>query len=567
MSINNSILFGWLLCAGVLAPFASADEPRDRVMRLVGDDVGVCIEVHGFAAHFAEWQSSPLVNRLRNWPVYQSWKRGREYAELRKVMRAVEKETKAPFDQVLNQLVGTSVVLTVTPRGVSDPPSVLFATYLENEDTARAVIAAWNRERNTNVETVSFAGGEYLRRTKNGSAEQHFYWLSNSLFAVANNEDLLKRTINRAGTADTTGSLRKSPAYTQCRKALWSDAWATFFLNPRAWDDQVQASGSPAERGLATAWKRLQAVGVAIRGDAGLTAEATVQFDSAQLPERWTKFLNRTAGTAGFLNRVPANALCVFAGRHDLSGVDKLITAAVPEQERNALRTMRMFARGLLAGRDVFADVLPALSPNWGMYVVPNTEQNTDAPANVVLAFEYQDSEKDGVTIREALDNGLHTGLNVLAASNDGMNVRTQEENGVTLRSVTGLGPYQPGFGLTDSDLVFSSSPEAIKQFLAKPAGRPLADAAPFTAWQQRFFPDDNQVFFLNMAEVTRFIGDQRAFFLKMSARKLSNDEANERLDRFIEGMGLIDAAFIAARAEEHGVHITAGLVTAESSE
>jgi hypothetical protein len=175
----------------------------------------------------------------------------------------------------------------------------------------------------------------------------------------------------------------------------------------------------------------------------------------------------------------------------------------------------RQVTRGLLLGRDLFDDILPAFGPNVGGYAVARQADKPmivdEFPLEGLIAFNVPNlsaNTSGSVSICDALDNALNTGLNVAAAYANSTQakspavVRSEAGSGTILRWIEEVAGYRPTYALSSDNVVISTTPDMVRKFMEmKPAefertshlGRVLT----------KYFPDENQVSFCseNFAE------------------------------------------------------------------
>ncbi len=586
------LLCGFVWANAGLADAALADDAGNSLRKLVGDDVGLCVEVTQLKDRLPQLRASRFLERFRSTRVYRQWLQGRDYQKLNAARVTVEKLSKKPFETFANELFGQAVVLAVYPVADGKPAGVLLTRAASDNDLDFA-LATWNRAEQRQPVELKHDGRSYFRRGKIAEGQQpdagqrskhrQFYFRQGATLALSDSETLIRRVIDLTVAAEANEKSRcllNSQNYQRAIKSLSQANFATVYFNPRAWDGEVlkqsNARTPPPVRAL---WERCESLvgGVSMRQ--ALVVEAVLLYDNTNAAAGWTDFVKKAAGFPLFLERVPPTALLSFAGRVDVSRVETLITSNTLENKQKELKRFRQVGQGLLLGQDLLRDVLPKLQVNWGAYVVRREKLATHAaPVDGLFAIELPDGDGDGdgdgaeadgqqVSLRAALDNGLNTGLNLLAAFHNGKapqqaaRVRIERQKDALMRWVDSYGPYQPAYAITSKYLVMASSPQLVREFNSRSADASLAKSPEFRTWATTYFPAANQIVIFNAAETRGFLERNRQFFVDQATtnRKLSAEEATQRMQRFDDILQLLDATFVAAQIGSDRIRIAAG--------
>lgn len=568
-----AIAFPWAVCQGQTEDSASKVE----LLELVAADAGLCVEVSDLGRRIPEFQQSELFARLEKLPVYVDWKQSAEFKKLNEIRKAIEKQTGQPLGQFAINVFGHRLVFAVYPREGREPAGVLLLRAADNESLNKA-LSAWNSDSRVKVETVSFSSGHYQRRMENKGKDEHarpqFYYLQGDVFALSDDETVIRDIVGRSLGQSQELSLSESENYQSAIASLPDDCWATLYLDPRAWKTgwEFDDGKSQVEKVIAGFWKRCNAVVVGFRADEGLAVDLVLHYDPTDLPERWRQFIERAGGFPEFLNRVPARAFLVFAGKQDLVGVDQLITAEMNAPARQQWQNTRQIGRGLLLGLDLFNDVLPKFRANWGMYVVAREPLEEGAlPVDGLLALELPPVAEDDkpITLRNALNNALSTGFNLLAVMHNSNSpekpaqVKSEPQADVSVNWIESIGPYRPAYCLSNEYLIFASSPAVVTEFLS-PAVPKLTDSRVFQLWTERDEPPKGQVLFVNWQAIRAFLAKNRPFLLDQAvvSHALPRDEAEKRFKRLADVLEVLDAVYVGIQILPDQIRLTTGGIT-----
>jgi len=582
---------------------ASAERSCDPLVKLVGADANLCIELNALAGHWPDLVDSDFFDRFQKLRVYREWLESEDYRQFQKklvhVREAVEQATGKPAGQFVRDIFGNAVVFAAYSSGDGEFEGVVL-TQAVTEEALRGAVLAWNKEQGSTTESLSRSGLTYFRRTRTmpkGRTISLYYAVLGRIFATSDEEAAIQQVVDLAAFAAqpespsseenqpalvATQSLLYAPAYLKARAAVAPDSVATVFFNPRGCQEALLRGIPESElrRSLTSLWKRCESIIVGARVDDGVVLEAVAHYDHTEPSERWRDFLGAVSGAPDFLPRVPRNAMAVVVGRHDLAQLPTLLLNLMSERQQREWLTVRRVIGGLLLGRDLIDDVLPALGPNWCAYVVPrkNVESGV-VPVNALVALQLPrtESEQGGdenPALRTALDNGLSTGLNLLAAVHNGESpespavVKTEQDDAGTVRWIESLGPYQPAFSISDESLILSSSPGMIAKFMSDDPQKKVVNVPVFHELQERYFPSENHLFAIDLVSVRRFLAKHRDELLETTADAGSDErkKKDKELDELQDVLTLFDGAFAAAHIDENRLRLVVGGVVLTKS-
>jgi len=556
--------------------------------RLVAADVGLCVEVSQFAKTWPAVAQSDFFKRLERLSFYRKWKTGSEYRKLLQTRAGIVAVTGKPFARFADELFGDEVVVAVYVDDRGRPQGVLL-TRTASIDVLNAAIESWNRAEQPTTSTHGESGHRYFRRVvgrKSGKTETLYYAKLGRTLAVSDHEAMIRRVIDldrMTGAArrpdDLSGkSLLESTVYQRAAGSLPAKTVASVYFNPRAWDNQFAAGSNRSAAGqvLAALWRRCRSVIVGLRLERGIVIDAIADYDGTGAPQEWTHFVRQTAGPPTFFQKVPRRALLAFAGQFSPSSLQQLINRQISAFPRNRWDSVRQVSRGLLLGLDVVDDVLPELGPNWGIYLVPRTRAGKSGnssrlpPVNGLLAIELraQKSPAPGQpTLRAALENGLNTGLNILAAmynlqsSGPPAIVRTRRRKASVVHWIEGIDGYQPAYALTPTDLIFAGSPQLVDEFLAADSRTALASSPDYVNLSQTYFPGAGQLLLVQVDALRELVRKHAVFFVRKDTTSPAR-RAREKFENAREFLTLFDSAFIAVRITNDQVRLVVGGVT-----
>jgi hypothetical protein len=596
-----------VLCAA--GSLAFGDDAVDRLVRLVGPDAGLCVEIPRLEETVTAFERGEFFQRLQRSRIFADWQSGKEYRHARGIVTVIENFTGKSFRQFFHDMFGRAVVVAVYAEP-GQQMSAIMLTETSSREALEGVIEGWNRAEPQQTDAIEFAGQTYYRRTcsANGGPGKLvlFYCKLDRTLMLTDREEWIRRSLTLARATDPNESLLGLPAYQAARKSLQGNEAARAYVNPRAWDGvlgftDAQSSRSSAPAGkssahptsgtttaapqptalakaLEGAWRRCEWLALGLQVDRGIVVEAVARYSMDGITDRGRQWIRSMSGPADFLRLVPPDAMVVVAGRQAFGD---LLKQLAPRNEAGALDSLRQVSRGLLLGLDPFEDVLPAFRENFGAYLVPRKDSKPDElPLDGLVAAELPPAEaiiapRTGATtserqpsFRDALDNGLNIGLNLGAAyfnmrsTGKPAVVRTESSGPARTRWIDSLGPYQPAYSLTSRFLVFATSPQAVRQFLSREVSSAPGGGPPtIAALAKRYFPTENQVIYIDTAAIRRFLVEHGRELVQHATRvrSISTGDANEVLTHFLDVASLFDSVFAAGRISEGSARLVVG--------
>lgn len=575
----------------ILACFAGSVGARQQVnaaeaelTTLIGEDVGLCVEIRDLGSHIRDVPSAEWFRRIRELSLIKRWQQGPEFAKWQAGQAGLTLLLGQPLDQFATELFGESVVMAITPSP-SGPPMAVLLSRAAKDDTWDRVLALWDQLEAHDVQTKSALGRSFqLRRKKvNGQTmgPDLFTVKLGRTLAISEREELILDVIARATSASNDNRvqpLAQSPAYRQAMSELPERSVVRIFADPRRWDDSVSKDSSSATW-LMPVWRRLQWLSVGLEVREGLVFHAVAKHDTNDLPPAWQKLVNASETPSDLSARLPANSLLAGEARITTDLVRSLRALDPSERSQRDWQTFAKVTRGLL-GRDLFDDVLVHAQPNVGAAIVakvPVLEESAPIDGLVVWPFDLSQETPNGdelPTLRESLDASLLTLLNFAAVAHNSRSpdspatLKLRRRDTVTIRWLENLPPCRPSYGLSQKHLLIASDPPLISTFFDRPGAEGGLDSQPlFATARSRHFPNHSQWLFLNARAGREFLDEQREPLSRQVAhwRNIAPPSAAAHLSRVQELLTPFDAAFFAAKVTEGEIRLTVGAVTPET--
>lgn len=560
------------------------DAAEPELTSLVGENVGLCVEIRDLGSHIRDVPSAEWFRRIRELSLIKRWQQGPEFAKWQAGQAGLTLLLGQPLDQFATELFGESVVMAISPSP-SGPPIAVLLSRAAKDDTWDRVLALWDQLEAHDVQTKSALGRSFqLRRKKvNGqtTGPDLFTVKLGRTLAISEREELILDVIARATSASNDNPvqpLAQSPAYRRAMSELPERSVVRIFADPRRWDDSVSKDSNSATWFMPV-WRRLQWLSVGLEIREGLVFHAVAKHDSNNLPPAWKKFVAVSESPSDLSARLPGNSLLAGETRITPDLFRSLRTLDPSETSQRDWQTFSKVTRGLL-GRDLFNDVLVHAQPNVGAAIVakvPVMEESAPIDGLVVWPFDLSQETPNGgelPTLRESLDAALLTLLNFAAVSHNSRSpdspatLKLRRRDAVTIRWLEHLPPCRPSYGLSTNHLLIASDPQLISAFSDRTGAEGGLDSQPlFATVRSRHFPSHSQWLFLNARTAREFLDEQREPLSRQVAhwRNIAPPSAAVHLGRVQELLTPFDAAFFAAKVSDGEIRLTVGAVSPET--
>ena len=573
------LLLTCCLLADNLLAGARADEPE--LTSLIGDDVGLCMEIRHLRAHIRDVPSAEWFRRLVNLPLVKRWQQGAEFTRWQAGQTTLAILVGQPLDQFVAELFGESVVLAVWPTQ-NGPPLALVMSRAAKEDSWERVLTLWDQLEAHDVQTKSAFGRSFqLRRKKtNGqtTGPDLFTVKIGRTLAISEREEVILEVLARAADAPRVGRappLDQSTTYRHAISALPENSAFRIFVNPRCWDIDL-SKNAEASAWLMPVWRKLEWLSAGLEIRDGLIFHAATHHDTQGLPAIWNRVVDASNVPSDLADQLPADAVVAGEARLAPEIYGWLRTVDPSEKSQHDWQTFGKVTQGLL-GRDLFDEVLSHARPSLGGAVVPR--QPVDEHAALIdglLAWQFDFSETPAKTdgqpsLRESLDSAFQSLLNFAAITHNSRNPETaatlkiQHRSSRTVKWLESLPPYRPAYGIGGEHLLLATDPRLITAFYDRSARDAALSRDPlFSAVRSRHFSDHSLWLFVSARNARQFLNEQQEPLSRQVAvwRKLAAPSVAAQLDRVRELLTPFDAAFFAAKVAPGEVRFTLGAVT-----
>lgn len=481
---------------------ACAGESARDLFRYAPEDAAVVVSCENLRERLPKALAESFVQKLLRLPDVQS-KLGR--AHLKDLERKLEQECGVSWNVLRDEIFGDDVLIasdlgSAGPRQANlivlrarDPKSL--ARLLETTSASARKHGKIVAESERKHAGVSYRAREL--RIKERDAD-YLVEFENGLFAWSDSEAWIQQTID----AHSRVPAEAAPAQRTPRERVRADLPRTGLMSVYLDIDRCRKAferrtTAPEPRALALAeWvlSGLRVLGISIGIDQGVVIRVCEYRDPvASHDDRKSESLELRS----ILHHLPANAVVVLAGRVDLAAV---IDAAArldlfSEKERRSLALLQNGLEGMLLGKDLKREILPAVG-QVAIALAPGPAVGSPAakPEHRAIALDWLgiltvkgDPGPDGAL--SAIENASRTLMALFAMSQGPVGdlappeMHTQDEGAARVtRFVGDAWREQPAFAVKPGVFAAGSSAAMVSEAIAKtPSRRAPSPATKFT--------------------------------------------------------------------------------------
>jgi hypothetical protein len=547
-----------LVLLGVVSPaFAQATASSD-LLRLVPDNMGVCLVIHDLRGYADAFEKSPWYKLVKKSPLGAALSDAPEVHKLTKFAEDLGKRLKLTWPQVRDEIFGNAVVLAHRAAAKAEDEQGLFLLKAANAKLLAEFVNRINHEQTQRKEVkdvveLKYKGRSYFRRLEKNST--HYYYVQDAYLFLTSQEDLLRRVLDVHADPKKSGPL---PQHLQRARA--DRALASLWINPRSLDGELKDKANAAQGAEAyglkkflTIWQALDAVVLSFTPGRELEVALSLQARVRDLPEVARSLFRDNGKPSELWQRFPKDAVVTIAGRLDNGMLNMLADFTPPTLREDMSMGLSNGVRSVLR-LDLFKDVTPNVGPDWGISVAaaPNAG---DFP-HILAALAVRPGDKN---VDQALVKGIEFFSTVAALKSADFNLSSVDQGKVKVHVLSNDKVFPPGlrpaYALKDGFLVLGSCPEAILRF-----GN--SDVAPAAAKEALFFR-------LSMTELTKVVKqykNQIAAFVALKSQ-VSHAQATAALDDVLKFLAPFDQLTLSHRADAAEVAWILRLSPAKSAE
>jgi hypothetical protein len=539
-----------VLVAAMLASPCRAQDPmaRDELLRLVPRDAGFCLIVNDLRGNADKLHDATWLKALRASPLGALWAASPEAAKLAKQEEDLKQHLQIDWPQFRDDILGDLLVFAYRP-GPPDKPQDedgVLLLWARKPEALTRVIERLNEVQSRTKQLkeltpVVHAGQKYFRRVEQDKT--HFYFVHGSVLAFTSKEAIIRQVIEQHGRP------AGHPLAAQLQRAHAAEALATVWLNPRAFDADLQRKAKQALAGegqvlenFLTYWRALDAIVITLNVGETVEIKLSLQARAQDLPKSVRPLFTKDIARSDLWARFPAESILRIAGRLDLEALAETVAGLTPSSARSSIDNSGQRYLGAALGLDLGRDLLPNLGPDWGLCMAPGPAQS-DIPL-ALTALAVRPGKKN-------VDQAVYKGAQLLAtllawtynsSHADAIRIQTAVLDNVEVKYLANdkgfpIG-FQPAFALKDGYFLLASAPEAIRNF--KKNAAPALPAG------------ENPIAQLSMAQLSKFLKARQKKIVAVLADKnqIRLADAEQWFESLITGLDLFDHLLLSERRE-----------------
>jgi hypothetical protein len=486
----------------LLAPVnARAVAGSDKLLRLVPENMAVCLLIENLREHASAFLASPFLKQFMISPFGKELLASAEVAKLRDVDKFVQKKLQISVAQLRDDILGDAIVLAYTPGPLDKPDREQGLLLLEARDPDRLArvlerLLALQKESGEikTVEELTHGHHKFLKVVDKHATT--LYLRSGAILAVTGQEAVLTEVMARIDNPSAASSFKgRFPSLDPKGRIL------SIWLNPRPYRALLEKQAGLVKGAQLAAfntflryWNALDCVGLFVTHKDDCELTIAIEGRPGELPpgaaNLWSK---RGASAADLAGRWPAGAFLRLTTCIDLPGTILGVSEFMDASTRQQVQASLEQKASAMLGQDVVREALPSIGPECGLSISAPPGLDAGWFPHVLGAVRVRATPADP-TPELLLVNTLNS-LATLAvfAQNQvkpgSMSLRSRILDGTEIKYVACASEFPPGlepaFAWRGGYLVVGSSPAAIARFSARSPERTSANVA----FLQMLFP------------------------------------------------------------------------------
>jgi hypothetical protein len=601
-----------VLC--LVNPAAAESSPREALLRLVPPDAGFCLIIDDLRGHAGKLRETPWFKQFQQSPLWEFITRLPEAKKLERFLsQELPQSLRIDWPRLRDDILGDAAIFAYRPgpSGRPEHEGGLFLLWARDGELLAALVKRVNQlqldsgevkavrvqaHRGKNYsERVEQKGESFVYYPVNSPMQmlpvtipvpvlvRQYYFIDGHLLAFSNDREQVLRVIELAAARTEAG--KETPLAASLLRAGVEKSPIALWLNPRAFDSEIQQHAARASRDEAQGlkafqryWQALDAAVLSLDVTPDLVVQLSIQGRSEALPAPARAILATASGRSDLWSRFPSGAMITLALRVDAVALkDALADFLTPEARKQSGMVLQQ-TLGAALGMNLTADVLPQIGPDVGFCIAapaPLTLPSPPAPGGEGRVRGDAPAEKSGlphvlaaVRVRPGsktarVDTALLKALRFFASlavfdhnrrHGDHVRLESVTQGDVEVSFLTGgsmlPSGLQPAAALKGGYLVLANTPDAIRRFRADDAEAAQTAPAPLLR--------------LSVPRLLDYLLTRRepiAAFLAAN-NHLSRETNQQWLAKIIQTLTLFDGLEVTQRAAEGQMRLSMRLQT-----
>jgi hypothetical protein len=472
---------------------ARASAGPETLLRLVPEDMAICLLIEDLRGHAAAFLDSPFAKQFMISRLGKELLASPEIAKLRDIDPFLQKNLQISLAQLRDDILGDALVLAYSPGPVDKPDHERGLLLLEARNAERLAklldrVIALQKESGEIKEVHERPRGRHKYLAAVGARTTTFYFLSGAILAVTSEEPVLLESIARLDNPAAQSAFKgRFPSLDSAGRVL------SLWLNPKPYRSllekqagQVKGPQLAAFNTFLQYWKALDCVGVFVTHRDDCEVTVAVEGRPNDLPPGASNMLLKPPAPASDLAaRWPQGAFLTLTRSIDLPGFVAGVSEFMDPSARQSLQASVEQKAAAMLGQDLVGEALPILGPEWGCCLAFPPSGDPAWFPHLLAAVRIHPTPAQP-TPDLLLMNALNSVATlVVFAQNQvkpgSISLRSQILDGTEIRYFANDKEFPPGFrpafACRGGYLVVGSSPAAIGRLALRPSGQVSANS------------------------------------------------------------------------------------------
>src|SRR5262245_19136437 len=194
-------LIAGLTCLLFLAPTpvrAQTPTPAEEILRLVPDDMALCLVVQDLRGYSDKFQKSNWYQILNQSPLGSALFSSKEFGAIAKFEAEITKHLGVTWAQLRDEIFGDAVAFAFRHGTSNDDEQGLVLLKAKKPELLAQIVDRVNDDQQKRgdlkeLRRIEFKGQHYVRRIERGG--EHFYAIDGGFFAFSGREEVLHRVL------------------------------------------------------------------------------------------------------------------------------------------------------------------------------------------------------------------------------------------------------------------------------------------------------------------------------------------------------------------------------------
>ncbi len=541
---------------------SAGPQETDEIFRAIPSDMSACLVIEDLGSTYDKVVSSPNFQGLVQQPIIKRWLESNSYQSFTTLLAFIPLYSGIDNKTLLHDVFGSSLVLSLRPKTDSASAVGILACRASNTQTLDKLVENLCRPlSDRQVQKHEHQGYTFTERREFGNRHDFILRMGNLLF-LSDQKSAIEQVIE---TSQGDRSLFNAPKFQAMRRQIGGDACASLLVDPTPFQDLVERavestepSARPIARRVAQWWQHLAwgAVSIHLTDKAAITLDFAI--DPAKVSTEQRSFLARWTEPSLFFDKLPSDAVLAASTQIDFVSLMRIVEDL--SKSEPSLAGLIEACTALSAGFDPQTEILPAIGPSVGFMARVDEQGSLQGVLEIPLSAVQRRGPMN-LTLAQSMEMLVFRPLLVFYAGDhntrfgDQLRVETEEIEGFRLHMLGGStvlpDSYRPGFAVSEDRILFVSSPQSLRDWLAT-SNKNWRDSQAGQQVQASLGPDERIKAFVDMKRVVDY--------LKSGEATHATDVERSKVDDLASLLASVDLATLTTSSRGDIVRTTLNL-------